>query len=254
MNKYFTLLFSLLVFGCDDPNQIEIDSGIVKRDTIVLKQAVLNDTVQTVTIPISNLEQKLIDHNLVNVQELDSTIQIDLRYATTNNFLSEVLYDSLDACYLLPEVANKLKLAQQILKSKYPYYSLKVFDGVRPRSVQQKMWDLLDKPLKEKPKYVSNPKNGSLHNFGAAVDLTIVNEKGEQLDMGTPYDYFGELAYPRLEQKHLESGALTKEQYLNRLLLREVMQNAGFMPITTEWWHFNSCYRKEAWANYTIVE
>ena len=129
-----------------------------------------------------------------------------------------------------------------------------VFDGVRPRSVQQKMWDMLDMPVQERSKYVSNPQNGSLHNFGAAVDLTIIDSTGRQLDMGTPYDYFGELAYPRLEAEMLEQGKLSKQQVKNRGLLREVMLEAGFTPITTEWWHFNSCYRKEAWEKYKIVE
>lgn len=203
---------------------------------------------------ISNLEERLKNLGLVDVQEVEPSIQIDMRYSTTNNFLKVDLYEDFDRCYLQKDVAEKLQLAQLFLKSQYPAYSLLVFDGVRPRRVQWKMWKVLDMPAKEKTKYVSNPKNGSLHNYGAAVDLTIVDEFGEELDMGTEYDYFGELAYPRLEQKMLKEGKLTAQQFENRELLREVMMNAEFTPITTEWWHFNSCSRKEAKMRYRVVE
>jgi D-alanyl-D-alanine dipeptidase len=101
---------------------------------------------------------------------------------------------------------------------------------------------------------VSNPRNGSLHNFGAAVDLSIVDENGIELDMGTPYDYFGELAYPREENRLVKEGKLSHLQALNREILRNVMHEAGFSGITTEWWHFNSCSRPEAFERYDIVE
>jgi zinc D-Ala-D-Ala dipeptidase len=151
-------------------------------------------------------------------------------------------------------VAEKLKHAQSVLKSKYPFYNLIVFDAVRPKSVQQKMWDTIAVPDYERSKYVSNPQNGSLHNFGAAVDISIVDEGGIELDMGTSYDYFGELAYPREEERMIREGKLTHIQLLNRELLRSVMEEAGFTAITTEWWHFNSCSRNEAFSKYKIIE
>jgi D-alanyl-D-alanine dipeptidase len=232
-------------------------ASIVARDTLVPAFSFLDlDTTVTIELEtvISLLERKLIDANLVSIKDVDSTIRVDLRYSTSNNFLNTILYDSLIHCYLQPDVAKKVSLAQFLLQSEHADYRLKIYDGVRPRSVQQKMWNMLDMPTKEKTKYVSNPKNGSLHNFGAAVDLTIINGEGKELDMATDYDFFGELAYPRLEQKMIAEGKLTQEQLQNRLLLRRVMKDAGFMPITTEWWHFNSCYRKEAWEKYKIVE
>jgi D-alanyl-D-alanine dipeptidase len=116
------------------------------------------------------------------------------------------------------------------------------------------MWDTINVPYSERSKYVSNPANGSLHNFGAAVDVTIRDIHGFELDMGTPYDYFGELAYPREEERMLEEGKLTHIQLLNRQLLRDVMEKGGFQGITTEWWHFNSCYRREAYERYRIIE
>ena len=164
------------------------------------------------------------------------------------------VYGDLNRCYLQPDVAQKLISCEKELKSRFPFYNLIIFDAVRPRSIQSKMWDTIAVPYSEKSKYVSNPKNGSLHNFGAAVDLSIVDQNGIELDMGTKYDYFGELAYPREEERMIKEGKLTHIQLLNRELLRTVMIAGGFFGITTEWWHFNSCNRNEAYSRYKIIE
>ncbi|MCX6296022.1 MAG: M15 family metallopeptidase, partial [Bacteroidetes bacterium] len=164
------------------------------------------------------------------------------------------MYGDFNKCYLQADVAQKLKCAQGILRSKFPFYNLIVFDAVRARSIQRKMWDTINVPSFERSKYVSNPNNGSLHNFGAAIDVSIIDENGIELDMGTPYDFFGELAYPREEDKMIEEGKLTHIQLLNRKLLRDVLESSGFMGITTEWWHFNACYRTEAYEKYKIIE
>ena len=203
---------------------------------------------------ISALEQRIIDAGLTNVQQLDPTIVVDLKYSTEDNFLGFDIYEDFNRCYLQPDVARKLVQAQKFLKEKHPDYSLKIYDAVRPRSVQQVMWDTLDIPLSERGKYVSNPAKGSLHNFGAAVDLTIVDGAEKELDMGTEFDHFGILAYPTKEQQLLAEGKISEKVIENRKLLREVMGKAGFFNIQTEWWHFNSCYRKEAAAKYQIVE
>ena len=222
-------------------------------------QTIEQDTVEGIepdysNYSISDLQQKIESAGLIDIQELEPSLLVDLRYSTTNNFLETDLYGDLDQCYLQIDVAEKLQLAQLLLKSQYPAYSLLIFDGVRPRVVQWKMWKTLDMPAIEKSKYVSNPRNGSLHNYGAAVDLTIADEFGDAIDMGTDFDFFGELAYPRLEDKMIQEGKLTQKQLDNRLLLRDVMTNAGFTPLTTEWWHFNSCSRKVAKRKYEIVE
>ena len=200
------------------------------------------------------LERSIRDAGLVNIKDVDTTIRVELKYSTTDNFLGIDVYGDLENCYLQPDVAEKLAFAQRFLKEKYPYYNLIVYDGVRPRRIQQLMWDTIRVEKWERPKYLSNPEYGSLHNFGAAVDISIVNEEGIPLDMGTPYDFFGELAYPELEEKMLAEGRLTQRQVLNRELLRNVMEKAGFFNIQTEWWHFNSCYRREAMVKYKIVE
>ncbi len=192
---------------------------------------------------------------LVDVQTIDSTIQVELRYATVNNFMGAIMYDSIDRLYLQRDVALKLKKAQEILKKIHPTYSLLVYDGVRPLSVQQKMWDALDSiPVAERGKFLSNPKNGSIHNYGAAVDLTICDENGIPLDMGADYDDIRKIAYPSMEQVFLQKGELTQQHINNRKLLRSVMSQAGFYNIQTEWWHFNACSRDVAKKKYTLIQ
>ncbi len=202
----------------------------------------------------SKTEQSIIDAGLVDIKTIDSSIVVDLKYSSTDNFMGIDMYGDFNKCYLQPDVAEKLKLAQFVLKSKFSYYSLIIFDAVRPRSIQQEMWTTIDVPYYEKSKYLSNPNGGSLHNFGAAVDVSIIDENGYVLDMGTPYDYFGELAYPREEDRMIKEGKLTHNQLLSRELLRSTMNQAGFFGITTEWWHFNSCCRNEAYTKYAIIE
>lgn len=201
----------------------------------------------------SALEQKLINHGLVNIREVDPSIVVDLKYSTEDNFLHKNLYGDLKNCYLQKEIADKLARAQQNLKKRYPFYSLIIFDGVRPVSIQQTMWDEVQVPEKDKDSYVSNPQVGSLHNYGCAVDVSIVNEDGWQMDMGTPYDYFGELGHPIAETRMIKEGKLSWRQYENRKLLREVMTQSGFTIISSEWWHFNGSSLKIAGEKYKIV-
>ena len=210
--------------------------------------------VPVATIKHTALEQKLISSGLVNIKDVDSSIAVNLKYATDDNFLHKNLYGDLKNCYLQKEIAEKLAAAQKKLKERYPFYSIIIYDGVRPLSIQQTMWDELQVPEKSKDKYVSDPQVGSLHNFGCAVDVSIVNEDGWEMDMGTPYDYFGELGHPIAEQRMIDAGKLSWRQFENRKLLREIMTQSGFMIITTEWWHFNGCFLKEAGAKYKIVE
>lgn len=202
----------------------------------------------------SDFERILIKNHLVNMHDVDSSIKVDLRYSTTNNFLHKDIYGDFDQAYLQPQVAKKLKNAQQYLKDTFPNYSLIIFDAVRPRSIQQIMWNTIKVSPKMRPKYLSNPKYGSLHNFGAAVDISIVDSSGKLLDMATDFDCFKELAYPTLEKILLKKGKITQQQINNRKLLRKIMAKAGFFNIQTEWWHFNSCHRKEARLKYKIIE
>ena len=221
---------------------IEIDSIAPIQKTIIKKSSCL-------------LDAYLINEGLINIQRLDSSILVDLKYSTTDNFMEKNMYGCLTNCYLQPDIADRLKLCQEYLKKKDSTLTLLIYDGVRPRSVQQYMWDLLDMPINEKTKFVSNPKKGSLHNFGAAVDITLANALSEKaLDMGTDFDHFGILAWPIKEKQMLEDSLLTKQQVDNRKFLRRSMRAGRFFNIQTEWWHFNACYRDSAYIKYKIIE
>ncbi len=188
---------------------------------------------------------------LVDILNVDPTIRVDLRYASSNNFMGHVLYDTLNALYLQEDVAERIAKCQVYLQSKFASYSLLIYDGVRPLQVQREMWNALDTvPVALRGKFVSNPSYGSVHNFGAAVDLTICDSKGIPLDMGAGYDDFRELASPSMEWKFIQSGELTEQHITNRKLLREVMTSQGFRNIPSEWWHFNACSRANAAAKY----
>jgi D-alanyl-D-alanine dipeptidase len=242
----------LIFTFCSSPDLKSIDENKYKAKTDTLKieikkaeEVIIRDT--------SDIEKIFINAGLVNIQELDSNIKVNIRYATTNNFVGISMYGDFNQAYLQQEVAEKLLNAQLYLKDTFPNYNLLIWDATRPLSIQQMMWDSVKVPKKDKPKYLSNPKYGSIHCFGAAVDLTIVNEKNKTIDMGTDFDSFKEIAYPILEERFLKEGKLSQEVINNRKLLRYVMEKAGFFNIQTEWWHFNSCYRKVARKKYAML-
>ena len=205
---------------------------------------------------ISPLSAETIKNNdLVNIQELDSTILIDLKYSTTDNFMNMDMYGDLETCYLRKKPAEMLLRANEYLKKTNPELNLLIYDGLRPRSIQRKLWNALDEvPETERTQYVADPEKGSIHNYGAAVDLTLAHENGSPLDMGTNYDYFGELAFPALEDSLLSIGVLTKAQIQNRKILRSVMTKAGFSTISSEWWHFNAYSYQDIQSKYNIIE
>jgi len=207
------------------------------------------------TIPA--IEQKMIDQGLVDIQKLDANIKVELKYSTTDNFVGKDVYGDLNRAYLQPEMAKRLVKASALLRKNHPDYALLVYDAARPNSVQYALWDALDNlkiPAKNKKMYVADPKTGSNHNFGCAVDLTVVDENGRPLDMGTKYDFFGPLAYPRSEQEMLKKGKLTIRQINNRHILRKVMNQAGFVTNTTEWWHFDGMSKAQARAKYGMIK
>jgi D-alanyl-D-alanine dipeptidase len=192
------------------------------------------------------------DANLVKMSDIDGSILTDLRYASDNNFMNENVYGNLSECYLQAEVAQKLAKAQEFLREKYPTQSLLLLDCARPLSVQGKMWDLVKGT--DKHRYVAAPSATPLHCYGVAVDVTIADKNGKPIDMGTEYDYFGELAQPRYHSKFSKNGKLSAKQLTNRVRLREVMKKAGFRSIETEWWHFNGFSKSEAKKRYRIVK
>jgi D-alanyl-D-alanine dipeptidase len=193
--------------------------------------------------------------DLVSINQSNPEIFVNLAYASSNNFMHEVLYHKWKEAYLQKPVALMLNKAQDRLTFLKPGLHLLVYDAARPLSVQQNMWDALDTiPVKERIKFVSSPGGKSLHNLGCAVDLTVSDSEGIPLDMGAGYDDMRLIAYPMYEAKYLADGSLTKDQLANRKLLRSVMRYAGFSGIPTEWWHFNAYSKKEALRRFQVIE
>lgn len=176
---------------------------------------------------------------LVLATERVPTLQVELKYASSDNFTGVVIYSAAQRCYLHREAAEALATAQAALTARHPGYRLLAYDCARPLRAQKRLFDA----VKNTPRgaYVANPQKGppSRHCLGLAIDLSLLNEAGQPLDMGTPYDFLGALAEPRLEAGFLAQKRLTAAQVANRRLLREVMQAGGFAVLPTEWWHFN---------------
>ena len=200
-----------------------------------------------------DLDGYMAERDLVDVSAMDTTLRVDLVYATAENFLGKAVYSGITRAWLQPDAARKLLAAHRLLKEEHPGWRFVIYDAARPMSVQKKMWALVRGT--DKTNYVSNPANGGgLHNYGLAVDLTILDEKGMPLPMGTPFDYFGEEAHTNNEEALLENGRITRTEYGNRRLLRRLMRKAGFRSILYEWWHFNACTRQEARQSYPVID
>lgn len=248
MNRILTA-FLLLAFACSSP--VKSDQEIFSEQ----KREVLDPVKEIdLEVPVPELEQKLIAQGLVDIATVSPDVRIELKYSTTDNFFGKDVYGDHVRCYLQPVVAEMVKKAQDNLQKDHPNLTLLIYDGVRPVSVQQILWDDLEKPDSIKPLYVADPKVGGLHNFGVAVDLTIFDTEADStLDMGTGYDYFGYPAYPDREKQMLAEGKITTAQVTNREILRQVMTGAGFTGIGSEWWHFNAFSRKEAGEKFELV-
>ncbi len=161
---------------------------------------------------------------LINIESLGGEYAYDVKYATEDNFLKAAVYDC-SQCLLLPEIAKAIAAANHDFCELG--YKILFYDCYRPLSVQKKMWAIYPNPS-----YVGNPyKSGSIHNRGAAIDMSIVTLDGKPLDMGSDYDHFGKEAH--IDHPHSE------EVQANRKILWDVMKANGFAPIRTEWWHFN---------------
>lgn len=234
----FLIISSPLLANRDIPNR--------KKNSKTSKQK---------TIYTCEYEQKIAQQGLVNIKEIDPTILVELKYSSTDNFVGKDVYGCISNCFMQKRPANMLKEANELLQQEHPNYRLLVYDGGRPLSIQKILWNTLSQySVREREKYVSNPAKGSIHNYGSAVDLTIATADGKPLDMGTKYDYFGELAYPTKEAYFLAKKKLSSKQIANRKLLRSVMKAVGYMPIDYEWWHFNAVSRNEAKQLYRIIE
>ncbi len=198
-------------------------------------------------------ERKMRERGLVNLAEAVPSLRVNLVYATPDNFMGVMLYEDLHKAFALPAVASNLREAQRKLAERVPGAGLLVYDAARPFPIQKRMWEkavALDKTY-----YVADTaKGGGLHNYGAAVDVTIVDSLGCPLPMGTPFDFFGEEANTDREKELLARGRITREELANRKLLREIMTGSGFLTVKSEWWHFNLVRREEARETLKLIE
>ena len=199
-------------------------------------------------------EIKMKQQGLVEVQKVLPDVYVQLKYATPDNFMKKDVYGCLTHAYLQKEVVEMLGKAQQYLHKHHPGLHFLIYDATRPLAKQWDLWNALDLLEKQRSNYVADPRIHSIHNYGSAIDLTLSDEQQVPLDMGTPFDFFGEMAYPKMEQAFLKSGRLSQAAYQNRLKLRNAMKAGGFMPIEYEWWHFNAFSRSEAKEKYKVVD
>lgn len=175
-------------------------------------------------------------HGLVDVQTLESTIVVELKYATTDNFTGVNMYGTLRRAYLERGFAQRVARAQRLLAKERPGHHLCIYDAARPMSVQRQMYDLVaGTPLKI---YVAPAARGGRHNYGVAVDLTIIDEKGRPLDMGVPFDHFGPESHLGNEEQWVRKGKMKPEVIVNRQLLQRIMAHVGLRPYAKEWWHY----------------
>ncbi|WNJ18874.1 M15 family metallopeptidase [Pontibacter sp. G13] len=229
-----------------------IDSLVVSAETTQV------DVVEVAPEPelrpdTSELERAILGQGLVDAQSKDTTLVLDMKYSTEDNFLNKDVYGDFDACYLQGEVVEMLAHASAYVQKRDPDLRLMIFDCVRPRSVQFQMWEIVKGT--DQQKYVAAPTGGgSMHNYGCAVDLGLVHVDSGLVDMGTPFDFFGKLAQPRYEVEFVKTGELTQAQLDNRRRLRAAMLDAGFHGILSEWWHFNAFKKDYVRSTYQIVE
>lgn len=199
------------------------------------------------------LEASIREMGLVDIQEVDSAIAVHLVYATPYNFMGQRLYDGLNKAFMRPELAEKVSQARKLLKSIRPDLNLLVYDAARPIRIQHHMWDMVkDTDMRD---FVADPTVGQgMHNYGAAVDLTLMDCTGQPLPMGSEYDYFGDEARTNIEDQLLKTGRITQRELENRLLLRRVMTEVGLLVFEAEWWHFNLMTPEEAQQKLEVVQ
>lgn len=194
------------------------------------------------------------EYGLVNIQDLDNTILVELKYSTEDNFVGVDMYGSLNDAYFEAEFAKRIVRANKILISRYPGYRLLIYDAARPISVQRAMRKCVEgTPLES---FVADGTKGGRHNYGVAIDLTIATADGTPLDMGTPFDDLTaassvkgtsdtDVASTRTPEVYRQycnelakEGVISYEAAKNRVLLIEIMHEVGLVPYRREWWHF----------------
>lgn len=210
---YFLIVFFIL-FSCKTKyyeksisvaksTESKLENKVVVLD---IKKSIVNDT------------------SFVNLKEYSNDFVYEMKYATENNFLKSKVYDCAN-CYL------RLKTAKALIKANSKFmrlgYKIKIYDCYRPLEIQKKMWSIVPNP-----NYVANPSKGSIHNRGGAVDISLVDNKGMELDMGTPFDFFGPEASHNFRN-------FSREIIENRAMFKRIMLSSKFQSFDSEWWHYN---------------
>lgn len=216
--KPYLFLIALTVLSCRQE--------VAKKQILTETHKEAEPLIEVVPVKEKKLKtfNDLADTTFVRLADFSESFAYDLRYATENNFLKAKVYDCAE-CY------TRVKTAKALIEANKDFIKngvkIKFFDCYRPNSVQYKMWEIVPNP-----QYVANPVKGSIHNKGGAVDITLVDLEGNELDMGTDFDFFGKRAYH-------DNVDLPEEILANRRLLKETMEVHGFWSIRTEWWHYN---------------
>jgi D-alanyl-D-alanine dipeptidase len=211
VKKFFSFIFILVILvSCKPITSLTSENKALVRNHIETSA--------------KNSYQDVNDTTFVNLKDYSNDFIYDMKYATTDNFLKEKVYDCAE-CYL------RLKTVKSLIKANSEFISkgfkIKIFDCYRPLDIQKKMWTIVSNP-----EYVADPKKGSIHNRGGAVDITLVDKNGTEVNMGTAFDYFG------IESGHLYVN-FPEEILQNRKLLKDIMLQNDFSSFDSEWWHYN---------------
>jgi D-alanyl-D-alanine dipeptidase len=202
MKKVFPFIFLFYLFLSCKSNYLDS-----KKSSVILDIKKENDS-----------------NAFVNLKNYSSDFVFDMKYATADNFLKEKVYPC-DECFLRVKTLKALLEANKSFIEKG--FKIKLYDCYRPRAIQKKMWRIVPDA-----NFVANPKKGSIHNRGGAVDISLVDFVGNELNMGTKFDFFGEEASHNYQN-------LSDEIMANRRFLKEIMLQHNFKSFDSEWWHYN---------------
>lgn len=172
---------------------------------------------------MSSESERKLPHKLIEITSESHGVDLDIAYATVNNFTGKPVYGRA-ACYLLDVAEEKFRRAQAL--AALQGYRFKIFDAFRPAEAQWVLWNHTPDP-----DFLADPNRGSPHSIGVAIDLTLVDKNGNDLDMGTPFDTFSALS-------HHGNTDVSKEAQFNRYILLGIMTAAGWDCYLKEWWHY----------------
>lgn len=215
MKNFLPIACLILLSSCKNPKEAVYSDELLRNN-----YRYISDNANLLEAAKTDIN----DTTFVSLKEYGKDFFYDMKYATDGNFLKAKVYDCPE-CYLRFKTIKALIKANQAFVQKG--YKIKIFDCYRPVDVQKKMWEIVPNPT-----YVADPSKGSIHNRGGAVDITITDFSGNELDMGTPFDHFG----PEASHGYTQ---LSAEVLANRKLLKDIMIRNGFRSFASEWWHYD---------------